>query len=97
MYQAISISTQLTHNLSYTVNLTADGSCTTADQRVSDLVTDILLDDPCVAHSNSTKHQIINPVRSARLTTQGKKSIKYGRVEVIAKMPAGDWLWPAIW
>lgn len=39
----------------------------------------------------------MNPVRSARLTTKGKKSIKYGRVEVTAKMPQGDWLWPAIW
>ena len=29
--------------------------------------------------------------------TRGKKSIKYGRVEVVAKMPQGDWLWPAIW
>lgn len=24
-------------------------------------------------------------------------SFKYGRVEVKAKLPAGDWLWPAIW
>jgi Glycosyl hydrolases family 16 len=24
-------------------------------------------------------------------------SFKFGRVEVNAKMPAGDWLWPAIW
>jgi Glycosyl hydrolases family 16 len=36
-------------------------------------------------------------VRSARLTTQGAKSIQYGRVEVVAKVPKGDWLWPAIW
>jgi hypothetical protein len=40
---------------------------------------------------------MINPVRSARLTTSGKKTIKYGRVEVEAKLPAGDWMWPAIW
>ena len=36
-------------------------------------------------------------MRSARLTTQGAKSIQYGRVEVVAKVPKGDWLWPAIW
>jgi beta-glucanase (GH16 family) len=36
-------------------------------------------------------------VRSARLTTQGAKWIQYGRVEVVAKLPKGDWLWPAIW
>ncbi|KAF7552229.1 hypothetical protein G7Z17_g4475 [Cylindrodendrum hubeiense] len=46
---------------------------------------------------NATSGHILNPVRSARLTTSGKKTIKYGRVEVVAKMPAGDWMWPAIW
>lgn len=51
----------------------------------------------CVATSNITNGSIINPVKSARLTTLGKKSIKYGRVEVVAKMPKGDWMWPAIW
>lgn len=40
---------------------------------------------------------MINPVRSARLNTKGKASIRYGRVEVVAKIPQGDWLWPAIW
>jgi beta-glucanase (GH16 family) len=40
---------------------------------------------------------MINPVRSARLTTKGKQTIRYGKVEVVAKLPVGDWLWPAIW
>ncbi|KAF4970251.1 hypothetical protein FZEAL_10086 [Fusarium zealandicum] len=52
---------------------------------------------PCAAVSNSTKGSIINPIRSARLTTAGNKAIKYGKVEVVAKMPRGDWMWPAIW
>jgi beta-glucanase (GH16 family) len=39
----------------------------------------------------------INPVRSARLRTAKSFSFKYGRVEVRAKVPKGDWLWPAIW
>jgi hypothetical protein len=69
----------------YTVNLTSDGVCT------SNISTD------CVVTSNSTSGVIVNPVRSARLTTKGKKTITYGRIEVVAKMPAGDWLWPAIW
>ena len=34
---------------------------------------------------------------SGRINTRGKKSIKYGKVEVRAKLPQGDWLWPAIW
>ncbi|EAU83458.2 hypothetical protein CC1G_04714 [Coprinopsis cinerea okayama7 len=51
----------------------------------------------CSAVSNSTSGQIINPIRSARLSTRLSASIKYGRVEVRAKIPTGDWLWPAIW
>ena len=38
----------------------------------------------------------VPPVMSARLNTQGSKSIRYGKVEVVAKLPTGDWLWPAI-
>lgn len=34
---------------------------------------------------------------SARINTKKSHTIKYGRVEVVAKMPKGDWLWPAIW
>jgi beta-glucanase (GH16 family) len=34
---------------------------------------------------------------SAKLTTINSFSFKYGRVEVRAKLPRGDWLWPAIW
>ncbi|KAF8260586.1 glycoside hydrolase family 16 protein [Lactarius quietus] len=50
----------------------------------------------CGAVSNSTSGAVINPVMSARLTTKGKKSIQYGRVEVRAKLPKG-YIWPAIW
>jgi beta-glucanase (GH16 family) len=74
---------QLTDN--YTLNLTADGTCT------SNATVD------CVRTSNANTSTILNPVRSARITTKGKKTIRYGRVEVVAKIPAGQWLWPAIW
>lgn len=81
----------------HTVNLTtdgrADGKCTATDTQMDDLDARY----PCAAVSNTTKGQIINPVRSARLNTKGKKTIRYGRVEVVARMPKGDWLWPAIW
>lgn len=40
---------------------------------------------------------IINPVQSAKITTVNSFSFRYGRIEVEAKMPTGDWLWPAIW
>ncbi|THH07347.1 hypothetical protein EW146_g9344 [Bondarzewia mesenterica] len=45
----------------------------------------------CGAVSNRTAGTIINPVMSARISTKGKKSIRYGRVEVRAKLPRGDW------
>ena len=38
-----------------------------------------------------------NPVRSARIRTAESFSFTYGKVEVRAKLPRGDWLWPAIW
>jgi hypothetical protein len=40
---------------------------------------------------------IVNPTMSARLRTVNSFSFRYGRVDVRAKLPAGDWLWPAIW
>ena len=39
----------------------------------------------------------LNPVQSARLRTAESFSFKYGRIEIRAKLPKGDWLWPAIW
>jgi hypothetical protein len=46
----------------------------------------------CSAVSNATLGTVINPVQSARLLTRGRSSIRYGRVEVRAKMPTGDWV-----
>jgi hypothetical protein len=43
----------------------------------------------CGAVSNSTSGAVINPVMSARISTKGKRSIQYGRVEVRAKLPRG--------
>jgi beta-glucanase (GH16 family) len=34
---------------------------------------------------------------SSRLKTQGKKSMKFGRVDVRASLPKGQGIWPAIW
>ncbi|XP_055316515.1 beta-1,3-glucan-binding protein-like [Sitodiplosis mosellana] len=39
---------------------------------------------------------IINPIRSAKIRTHDSFSFKYGKVEISAKMPGGDWLLPAI-
>ena len=34
---------------------------------------------------------------SSRIKTQGKKFFKYGRIDIRAKVPRGNGLWPAIW
>ena len=72
------------HSLNLTKN-GGDGTCTGTSL------------SSCAIASNSTLGTMIPPVRSARLVTRGKKSIRYGKIEVVAKLPKGDWLWPAIW
>lgn len=46
--------------------------------------------------TGSSDHPI-NPIRSARIDTKNSFSFKYGTLEIRAKMPAGDWIWPALW
>jgi beta-glucanase (GH16 family) len=65
----------------YSLNLTESGTCTGTSNAT------------CAVSSNMTLGTMIPPVRSARLSTKGKASIRYGRVEVTARMPVGDWLW----
>lgn len=67
------------------INLTASGNC--ASTKASD----------CYIQTNHTAGTIVNPVKSGRFSTKVGAKIKYGRVEVEAQLPAGDWLWPAIW
>ncbi|XP_013136472.1 PREDICTED: beta-1,3-glucan-binding protein-like, partial [Papilio polytes] len=40
--------------------------------------------------------QILPPIITAKITTKRSFSFKYGRIEVRAKMPLGDWLIPLI-
>ncbi|KAF8234508.1 concanavalin A-like lectin/glucanase [Tricholoma matsutake] len=51
----------------------------------------------CTATTSDSLGTVINPVMSARINTKGKVGIRYGRVEIKAKLPRGDWLWPAVW
>lgn len=39
----------------------------------------------------------LNPITSARVRSVNSFSFKYGRVEFRAKLPKGDWIWPALW
>lgn len=38
-----------------------------------------------------------NQYSSARLTTYGKKEFTYGRIDIRAKLPKGQGIWPALW
>lgn len=66
------------------IDLSADGTCS------SDKWSN------CLTSTNTTNGTIIQPVKSGRINLR-KKAIRYGRVEVEAQLPDGDWLWPAIW
>lgn len=67
------------------MNLTKEGIC--SSKRWTD----------CISSTNITNGSIINPVKSGRISTKVGAKIKFGRIEVTAQLPAGDWLWPAIW
>ena len=41
-------------------------------------------------------NEIINPAQSARMVTSDSFSFTYGTIEVRAKMPKGDWIWPGM-
>ncbi|CAM9699955.1 unnamed protein product [Ectocarpus fasciculatus] len=45
----------------------------------------------CSRASNLASRIAINPVMSARVRTAGTFSFRYGRMEVKAKLPKGDW------
>ncbi|KAG9785221.1 putative beta-1,3-glucan-binding protein, partial [Aureobasidium melanogenum] len=67
------------------INLSAQGICSSSTW------------SDCITGTNTTNGTIVNPVKSGRINTRKGASIKYGRIEVEAKLPEGDWLWPAIW
>lgn len=67
------------------INLLDQGTCTGSNWA------------SCVTTTNTTNGTIVNPVKSARINTKVGANIKFGRVEVVAQLPEGDWLWPAIW
>ncbi|KAG6812811.1 hypothetical protein H0H92_000269 [Tricholoma furcatifolium] len=91
--------TGCTYNITGGVEYTdASNGATTVSNIISDADFDVAAyTKACSAVSNSTAGTIINPVQSARISTRRSASIRFGRVEVRAKIPRGDWLWPAIW
>ena len=63
----------------------------------------VIPDSECTDGSNNgcdrrgSTESIINPIRSARVDSSPSFAFKYGTLEVRAKMPRGDWIWPALW
>lgn len=51
--------------------------------------------EECSRHAKS--YSILPPVISARLNTKDRFSFKYGKIEIRAKFPEGDWLYPELW
>ena len=45
-------------------------------------------------YRDATIHGFIQPTMSARLRSVERFSFRFGRMEIRAKMPSGDWLWP---
>nr|CAD7203477.1 unnamed protein product [Timema douglasi] len=45
----------------------------------------------------TTNDNAQNHIHSAKMHTTDSFAFKYGKLEVRAKLPAGDWLWPALW
>lgn len=74
------------------LNLTSMGICTADPERSGRK-----LKDSCFAIRNSTSGTYLPPIESARINTRDSFSIRYGRVEITAKLPVGDWIWPAMW
>jgi beta-glucanase (GH16 family) len=78
-----------------TFNITRGQSYTSGDREGS--FTQVEEDDfdskeyyrACSAVSNATAGTIINPIQSARISTRRTASIRYGKVEVRAKIPTG--------
>jgi len=59
------------------------------------------IDPKCTAEPCRAYWNLMNPVTSGRISTKNASDdvggFQYGRIEIKAKIPRGDWLWPAIW
>ncbi|KAF4607361.1 hypothetical protein EYR38_001429 [Pleurotus pulmonarius] len=80
----------------FTVPNCSEGSRQVEQKNGNRTTTVTVAGEGCGVSSNQALGKVINPVLSARLSTRGKKSLKYGKVEVRAKLPKGNWLWPSI-
>jgi hypothetical protein len=66
-----------------------DGEINLGDQCTTDNIEVDKDRDGCSVKASGDRKSIANPVYSARINTREKHSIKFGRVEVVAKLPRG--------
>ncbi|KAG7213005.1 hypothetical protein KM043_002342 [Ampulex compressa] len=52
---------------------------------------------PAECGRQALSYNILPPVLSARLTTKNHFTLRYGKIEIRAKFPKGDWLYPEMW
>lgn len=45
----------------------------------------------------AVSYSILPPIISARITTKKSFSLRYGKIEIRAKFPHGDWIYPEMW
>ncbi|KAK7018373.1 GH16 beta-1 3-glucan recognition protein [Favolaschia claudopus] len=100
IYNLTGCTYNITHSTGYTTSGHGAAGINTTEGEAG--APDAPLDLPaylaaCSAVSNATEGKILPPVMSARVSTRKSASLRFGRVEVVAKLPTGDWLWPAIW
>jgi beta-glucanase (GH16 family) len=90
VYNMTDCTFNVTNGLSYTESSTISSSSPLGINSTTDIAFDAnAYYKACSAVSNSTAGSVINPVQSARLSTRWSASIRYGRVEVKAKLPTG--------
>jgi len=46
---------------------------------------------------NGNDEDYLNPIISGKIQSRNQFSFKYGIIEYSLRLPAGDWLWPAVW
>ncbi|XP_032680368.1 beta-1,3-glucan-binding protein-like [Odontomachus brunneus] len=54
-------------------------------------------DIPLECTRRALSYNILPPIISARLTTKHHFAFQYGKIEIRAKFPQGDWLYPEMW
>ena len=52
---------------------------------------------PAECKRKATAFNILPPIISARFTTKESFNFRYGKIEIRAKFPEGDWLYPEMW